>query len=169
MRHISLIPLPGRIFEHLISHRFKMYLDQNKVLTKVQHGFRKSHYTISSITTLLHNIYNCVNEDKDMYLVFLDLKKAFDTVSHSILINKLCTIGIDITTVKWFESYLENRQQYVKFNNEISALDNILYGVPQGSVLGPTLFSLYINNLAGVLGTEGLLLYADDTVIYKQS
>ena len=167
MRPISLIPLPGKILEHLISIRLKMYLDENDILTPVQHGFRKGHSTITSITTLLHKIFVNTNNRKDSYLVYLDLKKAFDTVSHEILINKLGNIGLDHNTVKWFTSYLENRRQYVKFNNEVSAVENILYGVPQGSVLGPTLFSIYINDLADLLGTDGVLLYADDTVIYN--
>ena len=167
MRPISLIPLPGKLFEHLISSRLKVYLDNNNILTPVQHGFRKAHSTITSVTTLLHKIYVNTNSRKDSYLVYLDLKKAFDTVSHKILINKLGNLGLDQKTVQWFVSYLENRQQYVKFNNEISSVESILYGVPQGSVLGPTLFSIYINDLAELLGTDNLLLYADDTVIYN--
>ena len=166
MRPISLIPLPGKIFEHLISARLKLYLDRNNVLTSKQHGFRKSHSTITAITSLLHEIYSKVGSEKETYLVYLDLKKAFDTVSHKILINKLGNFGLDVKTVKWFESYLDHRQQYIKFNNEVSEIKSIHYGVPQGSVLGPTLFSLYINDLANIINSDGLLLYADDTVIF---
>ena len=166
MRPISLIPLPGKILEHLISKRIKTFLAQNKVLSENQHGFRKSHSTITSICTLLHNIYNNVNHKKDTYLLYLDLKKAFDTVSHNILIGKLGNIGLDQKTVSWFSNYLNDRKQYVKFVNQNSNILSVSYGVPQGSILGPTLFSIYINDLADLLPPENILLYADDTVLY---
>ena len=120
LRPISLISLPGKILEHLISFRLKTYISQNNILTPNQHGFRKDHSTITSVTSLLHNIYNNVNITKDTFLIYLDLKKAFDTVSHQILINKIGNFGLDYRSINWFKSYLENRQQYVKFNNNNS-------------------------------------------------
>ena len=167
MRPISLIPLPGKIMEHLISFRFKDYLDRHNILTSRQHGFRKSHSTITAMTSLLHNIYKNLNIKRETYLVYLDLRKAFDTVSHVILTDKLGNIGLDSRTVAWFSSYLTNRSQYVKFNNKTSSVEHISYGVPQGSVLSPTLFSLYINDIVDVVGPDKLLLYADDTVVYE--
>ena len=164
-RPISLIPTPGKILEHLISFRLKDLMSANNILTPNQHGFRKDHSTITSVTSLLNSIYNNVNTYKDTYLIYLDLKKAFDTVSHTILINKLGNFGLDLRTVSWFGSYLDNRQQYVKFNNVSSSVLNIKYGVPQGSILGPTLFALYINDLASLFQHENITLYADDTVI----
>ena len=101
MRPISLIPLPGKIMEHLVSRRLKNFIHNNEILSKNQHGFRKSHSTITSITTLLHNIYLNVNSLKDTYLVYLDLKKAFDTVSHKILLNKLTNFGLGGLQVIW--------------------------------------------------------------------
>ena len=166
-RPISLIPLPGKILEHMISLRLKAYISCNNILTKNQHGFRKDHSTITSVTALLNNIYNNVNIQKDTFLIYLDLKKAFDTVSHQILINKLGGFGLDAGTVTWFNSYLGNRQQLVKFNNVTSSVLPISYGVPQGSILGPTLFALYINDLASLFDHENIILYADNTVIYN--
>ena len=99
-----------------------------------QHGFRKGFSTISAIVTLLNGIYQEVNSKRDSYLIFLDLKKAFDTVSHNILLNKLGSIGLDGKTVPWFNSYLLDRKQVVKINNTTSGMKDILYGVPQGSV-----------------------------------
>ena len=167
LRPISLIPVPGKILEHLISARLKAYISLNNILTPNQHGFRKDHSTITSITSLMNSIYNNVNTHKDTFLIYLDLKKAFDTVSHRILINKLSNLGLDERSVNWFESYLENRRQYVKFNNVSSSTLSIQYGVPQGSILGPTLFVLYINDLADLLNRENIILYADDTVLYN--
>ena len=166
-RPISLIPLPGKILEHLISLRLKKYISHNNILTPNQHGFRKDHSTITSVTSLLNSIFDNVNIHKDTFLIYLGLKKAFDTVSHTILINKLSNFGLDINSVNWFISYLGNRQQYVKFNNVNSSTLSIRYGVPQGSILGPTLFALYINDLADLINHENIILYADDTVLYN--
>ena len=88
MRPISLLPLPGKIFEHIISARLKKYLDVNDILTEKQHGFRKKKSTLSAIIELLNNIYEKINSQLDSYIIYLDLKKAFDTVSHKILIKK---------------------------------------------------------------------------------
>ena len=166
MRPISLIPLPGKILEHLISMRLKVYLDNNNILAANQHGFRKGHSTITAINTLLNDIYKNVNSLSETYLVYLDLKKAFDTVSHKILLNKLCGYGFDQRTISWFSSYLNGRSQLVKFNNINSSRKDISYGVPQGSILGPTLFSLYINDITELFPRDCIILYADDTVLY---
>ena len=103
----------------MISKRLNKFVFDNKVLSDNQHGFRKSHSTITSICTLLHNIYNNANLYKDTYLVYLDLKKAFDTVSHKILLGKLGNISLDQKTILWFSSYLTNRKQYVNLTIKI--------------------------------------------------
>ena len=101
------------------------------------------------------------------YIIFLDLKKAFDTISHTKLLGKLGAMGLDEDTLRWLGSYLTKRQQCVKVEEAISGLIPILYGVPQGSILGPILFSLYINKIANIVDC-GIVLYADDTVIYHE-
>lgn len=98
--------------------------------------------------------------------VFLDLKKAFDTVNHRILMSKLCSINFSSTALEWLESYLLNRSQSVQVKNHRSAPLHLLSGVPQGSILGPLLFTLYINDLPSVCSDTNIQMYADDTVIY---
>ena len=151
----------------MISSRLKQFISENNILTPSQHGFRHGHSTITSVTTLLDDVYIHVNLHKDTFLIYLDLKKAFDTVSLPILINKLEMFGLDLSAINWFKSYLVNRQQYVKFNNIESTCLDISFGVLQGSILGPTLVALYINDLADMFNDENVTLYADDTVIYN--
>ena len=166
MRPISLLPLPGKILEHIISARLKNYLEVNEILTEKQHGFRKRKSTLSAIIELLDEIYKNINSQLDSYIIYLDLKKAFDTVSHKILINKLENIGLDLNTITWFTSYLDGRKQQTRINNFCSEYLSMSYGVPQGSVLGPTLFVIYINELA-LKVKGGLIFYADDTVLFS--
>ena len=98
--------------------------------------------------------------------VFIDLKKAFDTVDHKILLSKLQCYGIRGLALKWIKSYLSNRRQYVCYNNSNSEFKEIKCGVPQGSILGPLLFILYINDMCGVSKLLHIILFADDTKIF---
>ena len=164
LRPISLLPLPGKILEHIISNRLKTFLYTNNILTEKQHGFRKNRSTLSAIVEFLHIIYTNLNTGNDSYIIYLDFKKTFDTVCHETLICKLENIGLDLNTIEWFKSYLSNRTQQVKLNGVCSHCLPVEYGVPQGSILGPTLFSLYINDLVNVVNCN-IVFYADDTVI----
>ena len=103
------------------------------------------------------------------HAVFLDLRKAFDTVSHSHLIDKLSSLDLNIRTLNWFSSYLSNRYQCVKLGGIASDYAEVTHGVPQGSVLGPVLFSIYINSLSEEVAEVGLQMYADDTILYSSN
>jgi retron-type reverse transcriptase len=137
-------------------------MNENKVIAENQSGFRPNH---SIETTLLHSIINYLdNMDKGLIngVVFIDLKKAFDTVDHALLLAKLERCGVRETTLKWFKSYLHQRKQVCKINNAVSDTVEIHCGVPPGSNLGPLLFNLYINDLPNCLQTTKASMFADD-------
>ena len=165
MRPVALTPLPGKLMEKLICSRLQEWLRSNNILSETQHGFRKNKSTVSAIAQLLNDIYTYINQRLNPYILFLDLKKAFDTVSHVKMLSKLKVLGMDLSTLMWFESYLNNRQQCVRLNGVTSSMLPISFGVPQGSILGPILFSIYINEIADIVNC-GVVLYADDTVLY---
>ena len=129
------------------------------------HG-RKGHSTTTCIMSFLNDIYLNIDRKLLSGVVFLDLKKAFDTVDHDILLKKLSMYGLDENTIAWFESYLKNRAQRTKVNGHLSNLRYMSYGVPQGSILGPLLFIIYINDLSKYLTETKCSLYADDTAVY---
>ena len=151
LRPVALTPLPGKLMEKLICNRLQRWISNNDLLSDAQHGFRKEKSTVSAIAAFLNEIYKNINRNKNSYVIYLDLKKAFDTISHSKLLNKLQNLGMDDLTLKWFVSYLTGRWQCVKLNDITLNTLPITYGVPQGSILGPILFSLYINDITDIV------------------
>ena len=135
---------------------------------KYQFGFRKQHSTNHAVLSLVEKLHNGLDQGNIAITCFLDPKKAFDTVNHSILISKLYKYGIRGSTLEWFKSYLSNRQQYVQIHKTKSDTKPITCGIPQGSILGPLLFIIYINDLAQVSEVLCTILFADDTTVTIQ-
>ena len=142
-----------------------MYLSDNNLIYNLQSGFRGSYSTDTCLIYLTDFIRSQMADGKYTGMVLLDLQKAFDTVEHDILCSKLQALGIHIDSVKWFKSYLSDRQQIVSVNQVESKPMNISCGVPQGSILGPLLFLCYVNDMSSSVNCN-LLLYADDSALF---
>ena len=162
-RPISLLSCFSKIFERVVYNQLYNHLQINKLLYESQYGFRKSHSTELAALELIDSIYTKLDQGKTPIAIFLDLSKAFDTIDHKILINKLHHCGCRNTSLNWFKSYLTERSQYVIINDTISKTLRITTGVPQGSVLGPLLSLIYINDLCRATDTFKYILFADDT------
>ena len=163
-RPISLLSSLSKIFERVILNRLVSFLEQNSLIIPTQFGFRHNRSTIHSILDIITESYQNIEDKRFSALILLDIKKAFDSVCHKILIKKLEFYGIRGVANKLLHSYLQNRLQFVSINNVKSNLEPVTCGVPQGSILGPFLFLLYINDLPVSLKTMPRL-FADDTAL----
>ena len=164
-RPISVLSNVAKILEKIVYNQLISYINENNNLTNSQFGFRKSHSTTTSLLKSTNKWL--LNIDKGLIngVLFLDLRKAFDTVDHKILIDKLKFYGITGNTLNWFISYLDKRYQTCKVNNVRSSRKLIECGVPQGSNLGPLLFLLYVNDLPNCIDQAETSMFADDTNI----
>ena len=162
-RPISLLSNLSKIFERAMHHRVYNFLESNDSFFDQQFGFRKKHSTSHAILNIVEEIRKNLDNKTYSCGVFVDLEKAFDTVNHKILLKKLDHYGIRDISNNWFESYLSNRKQYVQLENEKSGYLNITCGVPQGSILGPLLFIIYINDMHDAFEFCKVYHFADDT------
>lgn len=165
-RPISVLPVASKIFEKVIYNRLNQYLCEKKFLIDQQYGFRHRSNTLSATMDLVTNIKTNIDQKNVCLGIFVDLKKAFDTVSHFKLLEKLNNLGITGSAYNLLKSYLTQRTQIVKICNHESTSQIITCGVPQGSILGPQLFLIYVNNINQIGLTGYLTLYADDTCLF---
>jgi hypothetical protein len=142
------------------------FLESEKLISPHQHGFRSKRSTLTNTLTCLNTWFSAVNSGNVVHSIFLDFSKAFDTVSHPKLIHKLKAYGISGKLLDWISAFLAGRTQKVNVENEFSSTANVSSGVPQGSVLGPILFLLYVNDLPEVVTDASVSLFADDSKLY---
>ena len=165
-RPVSTLCTISKVFEKIMYSRLLNYLDHYKILFSYQFGFRKSHSTYMAFMVLIDKLTRALDEGKFVVGILLDFSKAFDTVDHDILLTKLSHYGIRGVPLLWFQSYLSNRQQFVAYNGVSSSVKTVKCGVPQGSILGPLLFLIYINDLVNVCSHCLPILFADDTNLF---
>ena len=165
-RPISLLPLFSKVFEKLVHKRLLQFAVTNNLLSPHQFGFQPGKNTTQALVSVVDKISRSFEGRELVIGVLLDFQKAFDTVQHSILLRKLDKYGIRGTPLLWFQSYLSDRRQRVIVNDTFSSFGNVTCGVPQGSILGPLLFLLYVNDITMVSDSLHYTLFADDTNVF---
>lgn len=168
-RPISILPTISKIIEKLLKNKILSFFERNCLFCPQQFGFRPGKCTGDAICDFIEFVSDCFEKGDYAAAVFCDVSRAFDCVNHELLLEKLKTYNFDAGSVNYIASYLTGRHQVVRFNGRTSTQLPMRYGVPQGSVLGPLLFLIYVNDLADGLGVEKCILFADDTTLLTRS
>lgn len=165
-RPISLLSSISKIFEKAMHIQLTTFLTESNQFSPTQFGFRTNHTTIDTVSTLVADTIQGFENKQCTIAILLDISKAFDTIDHSILLTKLSYYGVKNQALSWLKNYLTNRQQYISYASTTSSHSSITSGIPQGSVLGPLLYSIYVNDLQKCITRCQVLQFADDTTIY---
>ena len=168
-RPISLLPALSKIIEKLVNRQIVFYLTTHDLLDPNQSAYKKNHSTQTALLKLTEDIYDAIDDSEVTLLALLDFSKAFDTVNHRLLLAKLDILGFQENTRKWILSYLSDRQQQVQTGKETSKWSSVINGVPQGSILGPLLFTILISDMRLTIWNGSYITYADDTNLYWES
>lgn len=166
LRPINILPCLSKLLEKIVNTQLKEYLEMNNIIPSVQSGFRKQYGTATALLKVMGDIVNSIDNGNLSILVLLDQSKAFDLVNHKLMIEKLRYIGLSEVPLKWFSSYLTERHQKVKISDNKSSELMLKSGVPQGSILGPILFSIFTFDIPNCFSKCNLHLYADDVQVY---
>ena len=168
-RPVSLLPSISKVFEKMVFNQLYKYFEDDKLFYPSQYGFREGHSTEMAALELTDRILQVIDSKYISLAIFMDLSKAFDTLDHTILLNESNHYGIGGNELNCFSSYLSNRQQYVEICGVSSNLLTSQTGVPQGSIVGPILFLIYMNDIPQANPHFNFILYADDTTLFSTS